>query len=112
MPGTEVSVTDAANGGTITFTTREQVSELRTRVRDMAAIHNQHQAAGTNPPGMTGGETMAHSHATVIDVENGSSILMTPNDPGDLQKLQAEVRMRAQHMRQNGCGMMEHARGS
>jgi hypothetical protein len=61
---------------------------------------------------MMGGETMAHSHATVMDVENGSSILLTPNDPGDLQKLQAEVRMRAQHMRQNGCGMMEHARGS
>ena len=87
-------------------------TELRSRVRDMAAIHNQHHAAGTSPPGMLGGETMSPSYATVIDVQSGSSILLTPSHPGDLQKLQAEVRMRAHRMRLNGCGMMEQARGS
>jgi antitoxin component of MazEF toxin-antitoxin module len=112
VPGTEVSATDAAGGETITFTTKDQVTELRSRVRDMAAIHNQHHAAGTSPPGMLGGETMSPSQATVIDVQNGSSILLTPSHPGDLQKLQAEVRMRAHRMRLNGCGTMEQARGS
>jgi hypothetical protein len=112
VPGTEVSATDAVNGETITFTTRGEVTELRTRVREMAAIHNQHHAVGKVPEGMLGGETMSPSFATVIDVENGSSILLTPSHPADLQKLQADVRMRAHRMRLNGCGMMEQARGS
>jgi hypothetical protein len=55
---------------------------------------------------------MSPSFATVVDVENGSSILLTPSHPADLQKLQADVRMRAHRMRLNGCGMMEQARGS
>jgi hypothetical protein len=112
VPGTEVSATDAAKGETITFTTKDQVTELRSRVREMAAIHNQYHLAGTTPQGMLGGEMMSPSFATVIDVENGSSILLTPSHPADLQKLQAEVRMRAHRMRLNGCGMMEQARGS
>jgi hypothetical protein len=112
VPGTEVSATDAAGGETITFTTPGEVTELRSRVRDMAAIHNAHHAAGTSPEGMLGGETMSPSYATVVDVENGSSILLAPSHPGDLQKLQSEVRMRAHRMRLNGCGMMEQARGS
>lgn len=112
VPGTEVSATDAAGGETITFTTTGQVTELRSRVRDTAAIHNGYHAAGTSPQGMLGGETMSPSYATVIDVEKGSSILLTPSHPGDLQKLQAEVRMRAHRMRLNGCGMMEQAQGS
>jgi hypothetical protein len=111
VPGTEVSATDAVDGETITFTTRDQVTELRSRVRAMAAIHNDHHAAGTTPEGMLGGDAMSPSLATVIDVENGSSILLIPSDPADLQKLQAEVRMRAHRMRLNGCGMMGQARG-
>ena len=112
VPGTEVSATDAVNGETITFTTKGQVTELRNRVREMAAIHNQHHAVSKAPEGMLGGDTMSPSFATVIDVENGSSILLTPSHPADLQKLQADVRMRAHRMRLNGCGMMEQARGS
>jgi hypothetical protein len=52
------------------------------------------------------------SFASVLDVENGASLLLTPNHPADLQKLQAEGRMRAHRMRLNGCGMMDQARGS
>lgn len=110
VPGTEVSATDAVNGETLTFTTKGEVTELRSRVRDMAGIHNQNHAAGTTPEGMLGGHMMAPSYATVTDVENGSSILLTPSHPADLQKLQADIRMRAHRMRLNGCGMMEHAR--
>jgi hypothetical protein len=94
VPGTEVSATDAVNGETLTFTTKGEVTELRSRVRGMAEIHNHHHGDGKSPPG------------------NGSSLLLTPNHPADLQKLQAEVRMRAHRMRLNGCGMMEQARGS
>jgi len=111
VPGTEVSATDAVNGETVTFTTKGQVTELRNRVREMAATHNKHRAVGKAPEGMLGGETMSPSFATVLDVENGSSILLTPSHPADLQKLQADVRMRAHRMRLNGCGMMEQARG-
>ena len=52
VPGTEVSATDAVNGETLTFTTKGEVTELRSRVRDMAGIHNQNHAAGTTPEGM------------------------------------------------------------
>jgi hypothetical protein len=112
VPGTEVSATDADGGVSITFTTTGQVTELRSRVREMAAIHNQHHSTDTSPQGMLGGETTSPSYATVVDVEHGSSILLTPGHPGDLRALQSEVRMRAHRMRLNGCGMMEQARGS
>jgi hypothetical protein len=112
VPGTEVSATDAVNGETLTFTTKGEVTELRSRVRGMAEIHNHHHGDGKSPQGMMGGETMSPSFATVLDVENGSSLLLTPSHPADLQKLQAEVRMRAHRMRLNGCGMMEQARGN
>ena len=112
VPGTEVSATDAPGGETLTFTTTGDVTELRSRVRGMAVMHNGHHDSGSSPEGMMGGGNMTPSHATVIDVDNGSSILLTPSHPGDLQKLQAEVRMRAHRMRLNGCGMMEQARGS
>jgi hypothetical protein len=51
------------------------------------------------------------TEVSATDAVNGSSLLLTPNHPADLQKLQAEVRMRAHRMRLNGCGMMAQERG-
>jgi hypothetical protein len=134
-PGTEVSVSDAVNGETLTFTTRAlvgtPVGELRDRVRAMAKMHNQRHAAaaagegtmgggmteGTGSGGAAEGGTMGDmmippSHATVAELTNGASMTLTPNAPADLEKLQAAVRMHAQHMQQNGCRMMGQAHGS
>jgi hypothetical protein len=52
------------------------------------------------------------TEVAATDVENGSSLLSTPNRPVDLQELQAEVRKSAHRMGLNGCGIMEQARGS
>jgi len=125
VPGTQVSAADAVDGETLTFTTTDQVAELRSRVHAMAEMHNQHHAAGGTHEGMMGGGTggmmgsgkamsgtmMPPSHATVVDLENGASITLTPNAPADLQELQSAVRMHAQRMQQSGCGMMGQMQG-
>jgi hypothetical protein len=46
------------------------------------------------------------SRAAVRDVEGGARIVVTPNDPADLDRLRSAVRMHAEHMRESGtCGM-------
>ena len=111
VPGTEVAASDAVDGETLTFTTKGDVTELRSRVREMAAMHNRHHESANAPPGMLASETMSSSRASVVDVENGADLRLTPRDAADLAKLQADVRMRAHRMRLNGCGTMEQARG-
>lgn len=123
VPGTQVTATDAANGETLTFTTTDQVAELRSRVHAMAEMHNKHHAAGGMHESMMGGGTgsgnamgggmmMPPSRAAVVDLDKGASITLTPNDPADLQKLQSAARMHAQKMQENGCGMMGQQQGS
>ena len=126
VPGTKLSAADTPNGETLTFitTTADQVPALRERTRAMAEMHNQHHAAGAGggmhqgQGGVMGGEHGMHdgeksemmpppSRAVVEDVENGARIVVTANDPADLRKLQSTVRMHAQHMQQQGCGMMD-----
>jgi len=124
VPGTHVSASDIADGEALAFTTTpDQVDELRTRVRAMADMHNQHHGVGKDGmhhEGMSGGgmgaggERMGGmmmpppSRAAVEDLANGARIVVTPNSSADLQKLQSAVRMHAQHMEQHGCGMMGH----
>lgn len=122
VPGTTVTATDTANGETLTFTTTGDVAALRSKVRQMAEMHNQHHAAGGTHDGMMGGGMMGSgkgmegnvkvppSNATVTDIENGASIALTPTSPADLQQLQAAVRTHANHMEKEGCGMMGHAK--
>jgi len=128
VPGTQVSAADSETGETLTFTTTttDQVAELRSRVHAMAEMHNRHHAAGGMMEGgmaggtggmmgsgeATGPAMMPPSHATVVDLEGGASIMLTPNDPADLQKLQSEARVHAQRMQQGGCGMMGQPKGS
>ena len=119
VPGTTVAAADEMNGSTITFTTTDQVAELQRRVHAMVAMHNQHHGDdGMKHEGMMGGGMMGDdkgmsgmmmpsSHATVIDLESGARVQVIPSDPAELQKLQAAVRMHAQRMQKNGCGMME-----
>jgi hypothetical protein len=122
VPGTKVTAVDTANGETLLFTTTDDVAALRSKVRRMAEMHNQHHATGGAHDGMMGGEMMGGgkgmdgkmmvppSNATVTDVERGASIALTPVAPADLQKLQTAVRTHAKHMEQDGCGKMAHAK--
>lgn len=135
VPGTQVSAMDVANGEALTFTTTpENAAALREKVHAMAEMHNRHHTGGEpghggmqhggmgqgamgGMGGMGGGMSgMAHgdmggmqmpppSQASVEDVPNGARIVVTPNDPADLQRLQSTVRAHAEHMQQHGCEM-------
>jgi hypothetical protein len=121
VPGTKVTAIDTVDGETLAFTTTGDAALLRSQVRRMAEMHNQHHAAGGAHDGMMGGGMMGTgkgmegkvmmppSNATVTDIENGAKIALTPIAPADLQQLQAAVRTHAKHMEQNGCGKMAHA---
>lgn len=127
IPGTKVSAADTATGEALTFTTTpDQADLLREKVHAMAEMHNRHHASGDAGHGgmagmggmagggMAGGEMGGMqmpppSRATVEDLADGARILVTPNDPADLQVLQSTVRMHAEHMQKDGCGMMQHS---
>ncbi len=134
VPGTKLSAADTSTGEAITFTTTpDQAAALREKVHAMADLHNRHHASGGadqgGMKGMHGGGMMgghaSHggqdgmmgdmqmpppSRAAVEDLPDGARIIVTPNDPADLERLQTTVRMHAEHMQQHGCGMMDHAR--
>jgi hypothetical protein len=131
VPGTHLSPMDTATGEALTFTTTpDQVPALREKVHAMADMHNRHHASGDagqhgGMGGMMGGGMEGHmggmhmpppSHAAVEDVPDGARIVVTPNDPADLQRLQSTIREHAQQMEQHGCGMMmdhsQHQHGS
>ena len=123
VPGTQVSAADTSNGESITFTTSpDHAADLRARVHAMADMHNRHHQ-GEGMEGMhgdmqhgqmmAGGEHMAMmpppSHAAVEDIEGGARIVVTPNDPADLERLRSAVGMHAEHMRESGTCEMGHA---
>ena len=116
VPGTQVSAVDETNGATMTVTANAQVAELQRRVHAMVAMHNQRHGDGKAHEGMMGhgmmrdgqgmrGMMLPPSQATVTALETGARVTLMPTDPADLQKLQAAVRMHAQKMQQDGCGM-------
>lgn len=127
VPGTQLAAMDTQEGEALTFTTSpDRADELRARVRAMADVHNRHHAGGMQGMqgsmqhgGMMGGGTgqagpgaMAMmpppSRATVRDVEGGAQLVVTPNDPADLERLRSTIRMHADRMRQTGS-CAEHA---
>jgi hypothetical protein len=126
VPGTQVSAADTAGGEAITFTTTpDALADLRSRVGAMADMHNQHHQGGGADSmhaggmqgmhgGMMGGGAGAMhggmmpppSRAVVEDVAGGARIVVTPNDPADLDPLRTTLRAHAQHMQETGqCGM-------
>ncbi len=122
VPGTKVSAADTATGEALTFTTTpDQAAALREKVHAMADMHNRHHASGAaEHGGMSGGmmgggmaagsmggmQMPPPSRAAVEDLPEGARLVVTPNDAADLQRLQSTVRAHAEHMQQDGCGMM------
>jgi hypothetical protein len=118
VPGTEVAVADVPAGAALTFTTAEpNVEELRTRVHAMARMHDAHHAAGMEMGEMRGGTGSAGppEHAVVMppssralaeEIEGGARLVLTAEDPADLERLRAAARMHAAQMREGGtCAM-------
>jgi TusA-related sulfurtransferase len=135
VPGTEVAADDVPAGEAITFTTADPqaVADLRSRVHAMAEMHEAHHGAGMmggmHGPmhhgdmagggmerGGTGGGTgsadvpehgmMPGGRAVAEDVPGGARLVITADDPADVDRVRAAVRMHAAHMRDSGtCGM-------
>lgn len=130
VPGVQLSAADTQDGEAVTFTTSaDRMADLRARVHAMADMHNRHHQAGeggmhhgNHGDAMGGGSTGSGgdshammmpppSRAAVEDVAGGARLVVTPNDPADLEPLRAAVRTHAEHMRQTGtCGMGEHGK--
>jgi hypothetical protein len=124
IPGTQLMVADTPDGESVTFTTSpDRAAELRRRVHAMADMHNSHHHGGgmegMHHGGTMGGGSMAStgggdtmmpppSRAAVEDVDGGARLVVTPNDPADLDRLRSTVRMHAEHMRQTGTCEMDH----
>ena len=127
VPDTTVAATDTSDGEALAFTTRSgQVDELRRRVRAMVDMHNQHHElgnptmqGGTGQGTMMGGGPMGRgpsmhgkmmkpppSRAAVEDIDDGARISLTPDDPAQADTLRSAVRLHAEHMQREGCGMM------
>ena len=125
VPGTQVSAAEISTGEALTFTTSpDQAAALREKVHAMADMHNSHHASGDaghggmgdmmghggmGAGGMEGMQMPPPSRAAVEDLPDGARLLVTPNDPADLKQLQSTVRKHAEHMQQDGCGMMDHS---
>ena len=129
VPGTQLAATDTEDGEAVTFTTSpDQASELRARVHAMADMHNRHHQAGATDGmhggmphgGAMGGGSMGSggggpmgmmpppSRAAVEDVVGGARLVVTPNDPADLEALRSAVRMHSERMQQTGTCAMDH----
>jgi hypothetical protein len=134
VPGTQVATVDTPDGASVTFTTSpDRAAELRSRVRAMAQMHDTHDQdregmrggehhramhlgeenpdtmngpAGTGSAADQGMPMMPPpSRATVEDVEGGARMVVTPNDPADLDRLRSALRTQTQRMQQTGqCG--------
>lgn len=133
VEGTTARSEQVEGGAAVAFTTTGEVAELRRRVARMAEMHNQHggpghrgqmgmhggQAAGGGPhahgqpgagePGamMKGGMmTMPAATARSEEIEGGARIVLTPEDPADLDALREHVEHMASMMTSGECPMM------
>ncbi len=106
LPGAQVAVDNTERGVAMTFTTEraDQVEELRTRVRAMAAMHEQHGA-------MRGGRMMMPPATTsVVEVPGGARLELAAASAADVDALRRHASMQAEHMRGGrGCPMLGEA---
>jgi hypothetical protein len=135
VPGAEVAVTDVPAGAALEFTTpsEQNVAELRTRVHAMAEMHEAHHGEGAMAGGMHGemhgavppggsagsggtGSGAAPEHAVMMppstravaeEVEGGARIVITAEDPADIERVRSAARMHAAHWREFGTCELE-----
>lgn len=108
VEGTTARAEDVEGGVAMVFTTTGEVEELRRRVAHMAQMHDAHhgRAGGTGMHGMMMGEDMPSASARTEDVDGGSRVVLTPQDPADLATLRELVRAHAEKMNAGECPMM------
>lgn len=106
VPGTEVSVENTPDGVALSFTSTNDVAEVRRRTRAMAAMHeHMMESGGMMEPGEM---MMVPSSARAEEIDGGARIVLTPTDPAQLAALRAHVHAHANQMASGHCRMMKH----
>jgi len=114
--GVQITATDDEDGVTITFTTPGDPTEVRARVRKMAAMHDRMshgmmgrgEGSGGMGEGMHEHTAMVPSHATVEDVDHGACMRITPDDPAQLATLRDQIHAHVAMMNRGQCPMDHH----
>jgi hypothetical protein len=104
------SVEDRENGIALTIVSRNNVAEVRTRVRSAAEMRGagSHQGPGHEGQHGTGdhhglqGMQLPPARVWVEDVDQGARVLLTATDPAEAPRLRSTVRDRALRMNA-GC---------
>ncbi len=94
VPGTSISVEDAAEGPAFVFVTTGDVAQVRTRGQALAAMHNDRSGA-SDSLGMMFSPT---STATAADIEGGVRVTFTPIAPATNAEVGDELRMHGGHL--------------
>ena len=101
VAGTSVAVEDTPDGAALVFVTTGDVAAVRKRAATLADMHAHH----AGDPNAMGNMIATRSTAAAADVDGGSRVTFTAGDPGDVGKLQSELRMHAQHLTGGTCEM-------
>ena len=107
---TQITTMDTNDGVAITFTTMtSDVNALRTRVHQIADMHNRmamQQGGCPHAGAMREGMMMVPSRAMAQDIEGGTRVVLVPNDPSQLETLREQARMHADMLQRGECPMM------
>lgn len=128
VQGAEIVVSDTEGGVALTCTTgAANLSEVRTRVRNLARMYDMHRGNRSmmwhrmGGEGMAQGEGMAHgsgtamedsglmpaASSTVTNTDDGARIELRPNDPAQLEALRQHIRSHQQRMQSGECWSLQ-----
>jgi len=103
LQGTSVTVADAATGVTVSITTKpENVTELRKRVEQMAAMHSGQASSAAMMQGQMMPGTVKYEA-----IANGAKLTLTPKDSAKLVEFRTKVRAHVEMMQKGECSMMQ-----
>jgi len=102
VQGADVAVSDTKDGAALTFSakSKEDVTELRKRVQQMASMHE-------SMSGMPMGQGQMPPFSTKYEeTTNGARLTLTPKDPAKLADFRKQVAAHADHMKRGDCASM------
>lgn len=122
VEGTEVRVSDTADGVALSFVTEERhARDLRARVAHLAEMYEMHPGPNTSKmwrrvdgsregdhhTGLErpGGGPMPAVETTVTDMAGGARLELTPTDPTEVEALREHARRHRDRMESGQCWM-------
>lgn len=113
VPGTRVTTSETSDGVALVYTTTGDVADLRRRAEAMASrmdvrsgtAMGRGMGRGGGPGGGMGMQTarMPAATARVEEIPGGARVVLTPEDPAQLDELRAHVKHHATMMGQGQC---------